>query len=352
MAPRQQGQTAGRTLAQTPSSTPHRTRTPKTPPGPLPKGNAPQGSQTPGPTPNPPSSRAGQCPKTPGTSTPTPTPAPERLRPRHRSHNTNPKKKKATQHSKAQIPSSTPSSDSPAHTPLPHTQKIKNFSLTEEERPQTSQCPTPTATPRGPLHPDAPAQKNQHACPPRRQISLPNRNPSDSAPLARGGPSGPNRNNTGSKYSRKAKQRIEQPRPAHAREPEQQGHPSRQKPAQAAKRKQQTRPGAKAARPTALRPCIAHWPPRGGRPRTPATEQKHRGQDHKRTDARRPALPSSSTATRPVAHDRHHGTPQEHRTRPLQEPPEAPQTPPRWGQHSPGPHPPGTLLRAPPEPPN
>ncbi|XP_038160865.1 basic salivary proline-rich protein 3-like [Cyprinodon tularosa] len=80
---------------------------------------------------------------------------------------------------------------------------------------------------------------------------------------------------------------------------------------------------------------------RRGTPRRPA-EQKHPGQHHKRTDARRPAPPSSSTATRPVAHVRHHGTPQEHRTRPPQDPPAAPQTPPRRGQQSPGPDPPGT----------
>ncbi|XP_038135188.1 basic salivary proline-rich protein 3-like [Cyprinodon tularosa] len=54
---------------------------------------------------------------------------------------------------------------------------------------------------------------------------------------------------------------------------------------------------------------------RRGTPRQPA-ELKHPGRHHKRTDARHPAPPSSSTAARPVAHVRHHGTPQEHHMRP------------------------------------
>ncbi|XP_038129204.1 nascent polypeptide-associated complex subunit alpha, muscle-specific form-like [Cyprinodon tularosa] len=124
----QQGQTAGRTPAQTPSSTPHRTRTPETPPGPLPKGNAPQGSQTPGPTPDPPSSRARQCPKTPGagTSTPTPTPAPERLP--HDTCPTTPIRTRRKPHNTAKHISRAPlqAPIAPLTPPLPHTQKKLN----------------------------------------------------------------------------------------------------------------------------------------------------------------------------------------------------------------------------------
>ncbi|XP_015255161.1 PREDICTED: vegetative cell wall protein gp1-like [Cyprinodon variegatus] len=94
-----------------PDSKQHSPQNPETPPGPLPKGNAPQGSQTPGPTPDPPCSRARQCPKPPGasTSTPTPTPAPEGLPPdtgpttpirrRRKPHNTkNGRKQASAQH--------------------------------------------------------------------------------------------------------------------------------------------------------------------------------------------------------------------------------------------------------------
>ncbi|XP_015260769.1 PREDICTED: proteoglycan 4-like, partial [Cyprinodon variegatus] len=157
--PWQQGQTAGRTPAQTPNSTPHRTRTPETPPGPLPKGNAPQGFQTPGPTPDPPSSRAEQCPKNPWHQHPHPGTGPRMTTPRHRSHNTNPKKKKATQHSRAQIPSPTPSTDSAANC-LPSQETSK---ATEQEplRQRTTGMRGPERPQQKMREPERPQQK-QH----------------------------------------------------------------------------------------------------------------------------------------------------------------------------------------------